>query len=328
MSRPLRWLMGALGGAALLFAVGPRTRVRLDGEAPTVPATPQAVADLVAARERKLDDIRPDNEARVTWGRTPGTKTPIAFVLLHGFSASRGETAPLSTNLARRYGANLFEARMTGHGRPGAALGAATAEDWVRDTREAIAIGRALGDRPVVLACSTGATAAMLVAAQDQPDVGAYVLISPNFGPKSAAAGLLLWPWAETWIPWIMGHERSWEPENEAHGKYWTSRYPISALFPMMGLVERARSTSFDAIRAPVLILHSEGDEVVDPEAVEAAFIRLGNAEPRERQLVDGSGDHHVIAGDALSPHRTEDIERRIAGFLTKAGIVPPSGAP
>ena len=314
--------MGAVGGAVLLFAVGPRTRVRLDGPTPSL-ASPDEAARRVAEREGAIADLRPGNEARIKWGGEPGKKTPVSFIHLHGFSASRRETAPLSENLARAYGANLFEARLAGHGQSGASFGAAKPEAWVYDTREAIAIGRALGDRVVVIGSSTGATLAMLVAATDAPDVAAYVLLSPNFGPKSAAAGLLLWPWAERWLPLLLGKERSWEPESEDHGKYWTTRYPVAVLFSMMAVVERARTVGLHQIRAPIQILHTADDPVVDPMATEAAFVRMTSAEPRERIVVDGPGDQHVLAGDILSPQRTAVIEQKVKDFLQRAGLTP-----
>ncbi|MEM7677097.1 MAG: alpha/beta fold hydrolase, partial [Myxococcota bacterium] len=298
MARTARWLVGAIGGAAVLFAVGPRTRARLDGTAPEVPQTPQAVADLIAERERKTEGVRPDTEARITWGAEPGARTEYAFVYLHGFSASRRETAPVTADVARAFGANVFEARFTGHGRSGEALGRATAEDWLADTREALAVAQVLGKKVVVIGCSTGATLAMIVAAHDRPAVSAYVLLSPNFGPKSAASGLLLWPWAERWVPLVAGSERSWEPEVPEQGKYWTTRYPVSALFPMMAVVQSARTVPLERVTEPVLVLHSEQDSVVDPLAVEAAFSRMSAAQPRRREAVSGPGNDHVIAGD------------------------------
>ena len=321
MSQLGRWLMGALGGAVVLFAAGPRTRVRLDGAKPQVPSTPGEVAPWIEKREAAVDGVVPGAEARIVWGSEVKQRTPIAFVHLHGFSASRQETAPLAEKVAARFKANLFEARFTGHGRPGEALGRAKAEDWVRDAREAIAIGQVLGDRVVVIGVSTGATVGLLLAANDQPDVAAYVMLSPNLGPKDASAGLLLWPWASKWVPLVAGSERSWTPENEAHGKYWTTRYPIDALFSMMATVERARTIDLSTVKTPVLFIHAEDDPVVDAMGVEAGFTRLTSAEPRDRQLVDGPGDLHVLAGDILSPERTADIQRRVVEFLNRTGI-------
>ncbi|MEO1334489.1 MAG: alpha/beta hydrolase, partial [Myxococcota bacterium] len=157
----------------------------------------------------------------------------------------------------------------------------------------------------------------------DRPAVDAYVLLSPNFGPKSAASGLLLWPWAERWVPLVVGSERSWEPEVPEQGKYWTTRYPVAALFPMMAVVQSARTAPFEKIAEPVLVLHSSQDEVVDPLAIEAAFMRMSAAKPRRREMVSGPGNNHVIAGDVLSAGRTKQVTDRIITFLAESGLKP-----
>ncbi len=50
---------------------------------------------------------------------------PCVVVVLHGFSAMRQETAPLSEEVAPAQGATLFETRLQGDGLPGDPLGVA-----------------------------------------------------------------------------------------------------------------------------------------------------------------------------------------------------------
>lgn len=74
--------------------------------------------------------------------------------------------------------------------------------DWIRDTAEALAVGRRLGDRVVVIATSTGGTLATNAAvnpAMSQNVVG-YVLISPNFRLKPWKALLLDLGYAPVWL--------------------------------------------------------------------------------------------------------------------------------
>ena len=59
-------------------------------------------------------------------------QTELALVYLHGFSASRQETAPLSEDLARQLGANLFVTRLSGHGRSPQAMGEPSVRDWLQ----------------------------------------------------------------------------------------------------------------------------------------------------------------------------------------------------
>lgn len=303
-----------VAGAGAAVVLGPRPRVekprRTHFDLPEL----KELDGWIREREARLQPT-PGTEARIRWASTASTATDVALVYLHGFSASRQETAPLPESMADALNANLYEARFTGHGLRGAALGEAQASDWIRDAQEAAAVGRRLGRKVVVLACSTGATVAAYLSAYRAWDVDAQVWMSPNFGPRDPSAQLLTWPWAETWVPWVAGSERSWEPENEAQGRYWTTSYPVSALFPMQALVDGARQAPLDAIRDPILLVYSKEDDVVNPDAIEKAFGRLGS--PRRRKLVvSGPGDPHVLAGEILSPARTSTIRAAAVDFV------------
>lgn len=191
-------LVALTGGVAL----GPRRAVDRE-RIPTlaVPAKLEAVEAFVARRERAHPDVRPDAEARVVWASPdrPG-RTPLAVVYLHGFSACRQETAPFCARLAASLGANLFEARLRGHGRSQDAMGEATAEDWLADAAQALAIGRLLGERVVVVGCSTGATLAAWCAGPGRAsDLEALILLSPNFAIHHPAAFLMTGPWGAPW---------------------------------------------------------------------------------------------------------------------------------
>ena len=58
-------------------------------------------------------------------------------------------------------GANLFYTRLTGHGQDGAAMAEGSVNAWINDYAEAMAIGRAIGDKVVVIGTSTGASLAI-----------------------------------------------------------------------------------------------------------------------------------------------------------------------
>jgi alpha-beta hydrolase superfamily lysophospholipase len=266
-------------------------------------------------KERLYDDLVPGAEKRVVWTSTAGQPSEWSVVYLHGFSATRQELAPVPERVAAHLRANLYEGRLTGHGRPGRVLGQAEAEDWLRDYREAITIGRRLGRRVVFMGCSTGATLDAYAAAAgiETPDV--HIWVSPNFGPQDGSAELLLYPWAQLWVPWVAGAERRWEPVNEEQGRYWTTRYPVRALFPMQALVEAARHAALQNIRSPTLILHSVDDPVVRPDRIANAAQRLG-AETKKRITYEGVADPHVLAGRILSPGHTDRVVSDVTTWL------------
>ena len=263
----------------------------------------------LAAREAVFTDIVPGTQKRVIWAGAKGAKTPLAVIYIHGFSATSEEIRPVPDQVARALGANLFYTRLAGHGRGSAPMATATAGDWLEDTAEALAIGRRLGERVLVISTSTGATLAAFAAtdAAMSADIAGIVMISPNFGVKPAAAKILDLPAARYWGPVVAGATRSFNPVNANHAKYWTVQYPTTALFPMAALVRAAKGLDLSAAQAPLLVIYSAEDMVVDAaKTLAAVSVWGGGVRLEARSLAKGDDPYsHVIAGDILSPGQT-----------------------
>ena len=260
-------------------------------------------------RESHFSDIIPGVQKRIAWAGARGEKTPLSVVYLHGFSATSEEIRPVPDRVAQALGANLFFARLAGHGRSGAAMAEPRAGDWIADTAEALAIGRRLGDEVLVIATSTGGTLAAIAATDPHlsRDLKGVVLVSPNFGINSPAAVILNWPLARYWGPLVAGRERSFEPVSAEHERFWTTRYPTTALFPMAALVDHAAALDFARAQVPALVLLSDADGVVRPDLSRRIAAQWG-AGARVVPFEMGDGDDpyaHVIAGDILSPGQT-----------------------
>ncbi|CAN0582233.1 unnamed protein product, partial [Ectocarpus sp. 12 AP-2014] len=183
-------LLGLFAGGALFWALAPREPValRADFEPRRFGEGVQVYFESV---ESAFDDITPGVEKRVVWADGfYERRTPVSVVYIHGFTATSEEIRPVPDRVAGALGANLFFTRLAGHGRPGDALRDVTAVDWVADTAEALAAGRAVGDKVVIIATSTGGTLAALAALEPEmfKDVAALILVSPNFGPKVTGA--------------------------------------------------------------------------------------------------------------------------------------------
>ena len=299
----------------VVFLVGPRVKIDTTLRPLTLPPD---LDQYLAESEGRFDDIVPNTEKTIIWAGEPGQKTTVSIIYLHGFSATRQETAPLSDKVAAELGANLFYTRFTGHGRTGQAMAEATVNDWLNDTMEALAIGRRIGDKVIVIGVSTGATAAVWLAAQpDLNDVLAFVLISPNFAPHDRLAAILTWPWGEQIAKAFIGPERNWEPSSEEHGRYWTLHYPTKALLPMMGLVKLVSQTDLSRITRPVLIIYSPQDEVVNPRRAEAAFAQMSQADKQIIAITRTANEsNHVLVGDITAPDKTDGIAAMILKFV------------
>jgi alpha-beta hydrolase superfamily lysophospholipase len=323
----LRWLGRLLLAGAVVIAAlalfGPTEPVETD-----VTFDPAALGSDVdaylAAAEARFDDITPGTQKRVVWAGAPGARTPLSVLYLHGFSATSEEVRPVPDRVADALGANLVFTRLTGHGRSGAAMAETSVGAWMRDVAEALAVARAVGEEVVVISTSTGSTLATIAAADPAlaQDIRGHVFLSPNFGVNSPAAALLTWPLARHWVPLVAGRERSFPLVNDAHATYWTTTYPTVSVLPMAAAVKHARALELGAIAQPLLVMFSDADRVVSPDATRAVAIRWGG--PVTRVLVTpGPGDdpyNHVLAGDILSPGQTDATVRTILDWVAGLG--------
>ncbi|MGO4643119.1 alpha/beta hydrolase [Mesorhizobium sp. 2RAF45] len=303
---------------ALAFVLGPRvpvdTTIRFDPS--VVGDDPQA---YVAKVEAAVPGIHDGLEKEIVWANPMvHAKTPLSIVYIHGFSASKGEVRPLPDDVADLLDANLFYTRLTGHGQDGAAMTQGSVNAWINDYEEALAIGRAIGDKVIVISTSTGGSLAAWAATQPAASngVAAIAFISPNFGVKASGAEILTMPWGKQIAELVIGKERSFVARNALHEKFWTIKYPVAATLPMQALTELAYRAPVEKADIPALFIFSDSDKVVRPDRTREIAGRWGA--PHELVPVDDTGDpdNHVIAGDVLSPSTTAFLAQRIAVWV------------
>lgn len=322
--RRLRRLRGPavlLTMAVGLSFSGPRNLFGPDvpAERAMPPANITQLDDWIAQGEARFADIRADNAKGIVWHAQAHACTPWSVVYLHGFSASRLETAPLAEHVARQLGANLFYSRLTGHGRTAPqAMGEASVQDWLADTLEALRIGQVLGEKVLIIGCSTGATLATWLALRPEGQaIAAHVFLSPNFGPRDKRANIINAPWGRQIALALQGTVRSWQPSDPREADAWTARYPTRALFPMMALVNRVRRADMAAFHTPVLMLYSEQDQTVDPRQTREVFAHIAS-DHKKAIVVDYSASlgQHVLAGDILAPEATTPMADSIVSWV------------
>ncbi len=320
-ARPLKVMLVAITAVVgLALATAPAS---LRNETPAPPVdTP--LDDWLASNERSAAapaPLIPGTEKRVRWyAGSRDTRTPIAIVYLHGFSATRQELAPVPEMIADRLGANLFETRLTGHGRVERALEDVSAEDWLRDAAEALAVGAAIGEEIVLMGTSTGATLALAMAGHPSFEpVSSVILVSPNLAPADPRADYLTWPGGR-WLAYaLIGTTRSWQTENALQARYWSTSYPMDAVVEMMRLVQFVRGNLPLELDAALLVFYSPADRILDTGAIVDAYDRIGAT--RQRLIaMEATGDRsqHVLAGDILSPENNAAVAGEIVAFLNR----------
>ena len=103
------------------------------------------VDEYLEAQEKQVSNLMPWARKEVIWAKEKGKKTKFSIIFLHGFSASKFELAPFPDAIASGIKANIYNARLAGHGCDGKALGEVTIKDWMFDLSEALEIGRKIG---------------------------------------------------------------------------------------------------------------------------------------------------------------------------------------
>jgi len=298
------FVVGFLG-----FSLGPIPEVHQLPQEPTVPSA-EDLAGFVRAQDAREPDVRSGLHSRIEWAQAPGTRTKRAVVYLHGFSASPVEMSPVPERVAQQLGANLYLPRLRGHGISADALTGATAEEWLHDAAEALAVGRALGDELIVMGTSTGGTIALLL----QPEADAFVLVSPNLEPRDHAAELLLYPWMTQLFTLVLP-AHTWTPRNDEQAHGWTTTYSFHAVGEMMSLVDALRDRGTPAPTSRTLVLHTEEDDTIDVRVLDAWLhahpdLQVEVIHPRHGE------SPHVLAGAVTAPSQVDDVVARVVAFL------------
>ena len=329
--RRFRWWLVIPAILLLVFLAGPRPATPVYSPVmPVVPADPAGLETYIRDGEAQ-HRLKPDNEARVVWADSSKRKTPYAIVYLHGFSASQGEGDPVHRYIARRYGCNLFLSRLAEHGIDTSdAMVNLTADKFWTSAQQALAIGKQLGDKVILVGTSTGGTLALQLAAAYPDQVAALVLMSPNIAINNPNAWLLNDHWGLQIAHLVTGSD--YIISNEDYGpvwrQYWYPKYRSEAVVALEELLETTMNpTTFGKIKQPVGLFYYYKDKVHQDSTVKVSaelsmFDELGTPDAlKYKEAIPEAGTH--VIGSALRSHDVESVKKGIVHFLTGIVHVP-----
>ncbi len=313
------WLIFVL---ILMVVLGPRPKFNPVVNNPNLPERLELLSDYVVEQEAAFDDLIEGAERKVVFANPESPeKTEFVVLYVHGLSSSRQEISPMPERIANALGANAYLERLPGHGRGTAAMSEVTANDWGQEIWNGYKIAKSLGHKIIIIGTSTGASLSTWLV--QQPGVSDHVshliMLSPNFKVNNPVSYLLSWPWSKTWVPWVIGKERSFEPKNDLQAKYWTTRYAVSVTNEMQGLLDWVNRSDLKSIKTPTLFVYSNQDKVVDSTLTDKHFLNW--SEPKSRvqpQVSDPSATNHVIVGDILAPENNDWFEKVVLDFISK----------
>lgn len=322
--------IGLTGLLLVTYFLGPKVqKLRLNPEIQACPVGIKNIASHIIQHESQFQ-IKPDNEARLIWADSNQQKTEYAVVYLHGFSASQEEGDSVHQVFAKRYGCNLYLSRLFVHGLatddPFLQL---TVEDYLGSAKEAIAIGKIIGEKVIVMSCSTGSTLALYLAAHNPEWVEALICYSPNIALKNGTAKLITGPWGKQLAKLSLGGEYyTWDGDEEVR-QYWYTRYRYEGLVTLQQLLDVTMlPETFCAVEDPVFVGYynknkNEQDPIVSVDAIEKMFENLC-LDPDQKVLVNfPSAGTHIISSRMHNKH-LESVMSSTFEFAEKViGLVP-----
>jgi esterase/lipase len=310
--RFLKWFGIFLLVLIIIYFLGPQPPApRYNNELPNIPFDAVQLEKYIANNETK-HKLKPDNEARILWfDDSTKEKTEYAVVYLHGFSASQEEGDPVHYEFAKKFGCNLYLARLAEHGvdttEP---LANYTAEKSWRSAVEAYAIGKQLGRKIILMSTSTGGTLALKLCAEF-PDIAANIMMSPNIAINDPNAWMANNHWGLQIAHVIVGKHKIVDDTAALYKQYWNQRYSTNSLVQLEELLESTmKESTFRKVTQPSLLLYyfkdkDHQDAVVKVSAMKRMFLQLGTPGSLKREVAIPNAGDHVLA----SPIKSKDVE-------------------
>lgn len=300
-------------GTAFLYVFGPKLNFQKVNAKYT--PTELKISDLNAYVKNKEEKItvKPGCNSKIVWANERQKKTEYAIVYLHGFSASPEEGYPVHITTAKQYGMNMYLPLLADHGIDSKeSFANTTPQELVNSALEAIAIGKKLGDKIIVMSCSTGSTLANLIASENPGLIDGQIMYSPNFGLAKAGSSFSNNPWGLQILRLMFGSNYRSIPGADARvKKFWTHTYRLEGVVLTVELIEQLMSKNkIKTIDHPVFIgcyykNDTEQDKVVSIPQMEN-FMNWISTSKTEKQMVR----FNKVGGHVLTnPIYSKDVE-------------------
>ena len=309
----------------LIFLAGPKIQKPvIFKDLPKIELNVNEVKSWVNYNESKFNNIKKGNESRIIFYDSIPKKTKLSIVYLHGFSGSSQDGSPVHTNIAKKLNANIYLPRLFAHGlNSKEPLIEYTGEKYLDSAREALALGKIIGEKVILMCTSTGCTAALTLAA-NHPEVAALVMYAPNIRITHPLDFVATLPWG-LYIVRLVERGKyhyitdTWKDKE----KFWTTKYRLEAPVEMQMLLETAMNENiFRKVKVPTFSgfyykNEIEQDNVVSVEAMRSMFKQLGTEDSLKLEIAFEDGGGHEIAHNFVNKNYVR-VQELTFSFLQK----------
>lgn len=293
------------------------------------PQRPHYSTEYTQITEDTTAGVKPGNHSIVI---TNDSVSAYCLLYLHGFSASPMEGTPVMQEISGEFGMNLFAPRLFAHGlRNSESLLDFNSEKYWQSAVNALIESQKYGDSVIIMATSTGATLALMLAAAFPEKVKGLILYSPNIDLKDPRSSLLTKPWGLQIARIVKGSRYHSFQANAEVEKYWNTRYRLEALVELKNMLQHSMiKSTFTKIHQPVLVVYyykdeDHQDEVVSVDAIREMYGQLSTTTRLKHMESLSSAGVHALAsgiqnsniGDVVS--LTELFMSEVMGIAKKA---------
>jgi esterase/lipase len=326
-----------LAAVILIYLLGPvPPKPAFKSQLPVLNTDLVKLEEEITEAEKAVKEVKLDNQARIVWyNPARKEKTKYSIVYLHGFGASQAEGAPVHTQLAKKFGCNLYLARLRDHGVNNEnTFAELTPENYFETAAHALAVGKQLGDSVIIIGTSTGGSFALYEAAH-HPEIKAIVAYSPLIDFYSVTTALIDKPWGLHIMRMVMGSDyMEYVREDSLQSQYWMSKYRLEGLVALKSFVTTTMTAeTFQQIKCPVFLGYyykneEEQDKVVSVQAMLQMFEQLGTPASLKRKMAFPESGHHVIASFICSKD-WKSVENETSRFFKEVlQLVPIAQTP
>lgn len=258
------WLAVLVGILILTYILGPKTNFpKYNAILPKLNYSFDELKNYVAKKDSNVPNLKFDNESRLIWSDHT-KKTPYSLVYLHGFSASPMEGNPVHVDFASRYGMNCYIPRLTEHGIGDKnAMENLTPKALIDDAKEALAIGQLIGEKVILMSCSTGSTLSIYLAANHPDKIHSMIMYSPNIRISDDNAKFLGRQWGLQIGRKLIGNTRKLtDLVDTPFEQYTTVEYKVEGVIALQHLLQETMiEENFRKVKMPFMAGYYYKDE-------------------------------------------------------------------
>ena len=269
--------------------------------------------------EISLGDVPEEAEKKIIWSNTEKNKTEIAIAFLPGFSTTNFQQKEFFDKLSKELDANIFLSRLSGHGREYPGSKQMSAENYLKDTSEAIEIAKRIGKKVILIGYSLGGALTTAASFDEKlsKDLHGVVLFAPAY--VGTIRNISLWLYAMSFLDKINHDCNDYINDQKKYDctKYSTKVFETSDGVQGGHIMSAVAEKDFSANKVPALSFFDYDDDVLNSHETEKRLNKWGNKKSKIVIIESGEKDitQHFIVG-FLNPELDEFYIEEISNWI------------